>query len=175
MTGGYLTIQDDSTSIAMSILLLQTRKLFHSRWDRWWRPGPLESHQFKLSNWLFQVFKIPLNGNGKTNLYWTIDYHKKLLHFEVHLPLPRISWFAIGFSDYGALNPADFCILWTDWKKRVHFEDAWTSENGRISVDESQDCTDFHYVTRGEMVKFGFYRKFTTCDPKDYEIEVRIW
>ncbi|KAK6620702.1 hypothetical protein RUM43_010997 [Polyplax serrata] len=117
------------------------------------------------------VFKIPLNGNGKTNLYWTIDYHKKLLHFEVHLPLPRISWFAIGFSDYGALNPADFCILWTDWKKRVHFEDAWTSENGRISVDESQDCTDFHYVTRGEMVKFGFYRKFTTCDPKDYEIE----
>lgn len=32
------------------------------------------------------------------------------------------SWFAIGFSEYGKLNPADYCIMWHDWHRETHFQ-----------------------------------------------------
>ena len=118
------------------------------------------------------MYKIALKGDNKTNLYWTINYPKEILNFEIHVSLPKNFWFAIGFSPYGELKLADFCILWTDWKNKIHFQDAWTSEEGRISVDASQDCTNFQFFKTKEGIKFGFRRKFITCDADDYEIEV---
>lgn len=75
-----------------------------------------------------QVFYVPLDGLSKIKLYWIIDYHSKQLTFEVHLP-KEFGWFALGFSDRGNLFPADYCLLWYDWKRRAHFEVCITSQN----------------------------------------------
>lgn len=126
----------------------------------------------QLSIFNFQVYKISLRGDGKTNLYWSLDYDKSKVFFEVHVPLPENSWFAVGFSDYGDLYLADLCVFWVDWKRQFHFEDVWTSKEGRISVDKMQNCLDFHYTFKDTGIKFLFSRNFDTCDTHDYKIEV---
>ncbi len=41
--------------------------------------------------------------------------------------------------------------------------------DGRLTLDRSQDCTN---ATVYDDKAFVFSRKFQTCDPKDYAIEV---
>lgn len=68
------------------------------------------------------VYYISLDSSANASMYWSLDYNQKYVRFEVHLPLRKWDWFAIGFSDYGELYPADFCILWTDRKWNTEFQ-----------------------------------------------------
>lgn len=65
---------------------------------------------------------ISLDASGNTSMYWSLDYDQQFVKFEIHLPLRKWEWFAIGFSDYGEFYPADYCILWTGWKDGIKFE-----------------------------------------------------
>ncbi|KAL0275472.1 UNVERIFIED_CONTAM: hypothetical protein PYX00_003309 [Menopon gallinae] len=118
-----------------------------------------------------EVYSIPLKNDGEAKLYWTVDYAEEVVQFEVHVPMSQTSWFAIGFSDYGEPESADFCIFWTDWMRTQHFQDTWTDESGRIRVDRRQDCLDFLYKWHDGTLKFTFSRKFQTCDSEDYAID----
>jgi hypothetical protein len=51
-------------------------------------------------------------------------------------------------------------------------QDTWAEPNGRLVVDSQQDCLGFRHVQRNDVVKFTFTRRFDTCDPQDYVIEV---
>lgn len=53
-------------------------------------------------------------------------------------------------------------------------QDTWTDADGRLIVDAQQDCHGFSYVQRDDVVKFTFTRRFDTCDPQDYIIEVSL-
>lgn len=41
---------------------------------------------------------------------------------EVHYIGVDNTWFAIGFSDYGELKPADYCVLWIDWHRQIQLQ-----------------------------------------------------
>lgn len=68
------------------------------------------------------VYYISLDSSANMSMYWSLDYDQKYVRFEIHLPLRKWDWFAIGFSDYGEFYPADFCILWSDRKWRTEFQ-----------------------------------------------------
>lgn len=82
------------------------------------------------------MFNVPLDGSNQIKLYWIIDYHAAKLTFEVHLPA-NFGWFALGFSDRGDLFPADYCLLWYDWKKNAHFEVHTTYIKNKIVPEDS--------------------------------------
>ena len=31
-------------------------------------------------------------------------------------------WIAVGFSNYGEFDNADFCVFWLDWKGKAHLQ-----------------------------------------------------
>lgn len=68
-----------------------------------------------------QVYHVSLKEDNTVTLDWLVDYIAENVEFEVHLP-SKFQWFAFGFSDRGDLFPADYCILWYDWKKKLHFQ-----------------------------------------------------
>lgn len=41
---------------------------------------------------------------------------------EVHYIGVDNTWFAIGFSNYGELKPADYCVLWIDWHRQIQLQ-----------------------------------------------------
>lgn len=67
------------------------------------------------------IFHVALKEDNSVTLDWIINYVTEELLFEVHIP-SNFGWYAIGFSDRGGLFPADFCILWYDWEKKLHFQ-----------------------------------------------------
>lgn len=69
-----------------------------------------------------KIFEVPLNYVGDVTLHWMIDYETEEIQYEIHYPLGFAKWFAFGFSDYGELAPADYCILWANWKNELYFE-----------------------------------------------------
>lgn len=68
-----------------------------------------------------QVFSVALDGSNTITLHWIVNYSSKKITFEVHLP-SNFGWFALGFSDRGKIFPADYCLLWYDWRRRVYFQ-----------------------------------------------------
>ncbi|XP_046985785.1 dopamine beta-hydroxylase [Schistocerca americana] len=116
------------------------------------------------------VYRLPLTGSGSASLAWALDYGGRQLRAEVHCSEPA-DWMAVGFSDRGDFAPADYCVMWRDWRGRVHMQDTWTDEEGAFHVDEQQDCKNFRYVSSHDVTKFTFSRKFDTCDEHDYVIE----
>lgn len=70
-------------------------------------------------------FETNLDSDDKIHLYWTVDYDEETVNFEARVRASDHDWVAIGFSDRGAINNADFCVLWTDKKRnnklQVHF------------------------------------------------------
>lgn len=117
------------------------------------------------------MFSVPLDATGSCTLYWRLDYERQALLVEVHATLPPRAWFALGFSDYGEPAPADYCVLWEDWRGRAQLHDAWAGEDGRLRADAVQDCKEFRHTRVGNVTKFAFRRLFDTCDPHDYVIE----
>ncbi|XP_063846627.1 dopamine beta-hydroxylase-like isoform X1 [Scylla paramamosain] len=118
------------------------------------------------------IYDVALDLNDTHHLYWRIDYLKEEVEFEVHTKGEgRQPWLAVGFSDRGLLEGADLCVLWTDWHGRVHFQNAFVDSSLRLDVADHQDCQDFRYKVRDDVVKFTFSRKFDTCHPHHYVIQ----
>ncbi|KAK4873371.1 hypothetical protein RN001_015400 [Aquatica leii] len=116
------------------------------------------------------VFEVALDEDSLITLAWSLDYSKEVVTFEVHLP-NDFGWFAIGFSDRGEIFPADYCVLWYNWKGRLKFQDAYADDSGVLQVDNHQDCLDFRWLQRKNVTKFTYMREFDTCDANDYVIE----
>lgn len=69
------------------------------------------------------IYDVALDLNDTHHLYWRLDYVKEEVEFEVHTRgRARRPWLAVGFSDRGALEGGDLCVLWTDWHGRMHFQ-----------------------------------------------------
>lgn len=68
-----------------------------------------------------EVYRISLDTANTMNLYWQVNYKTDELSFEVHISR-TFGWFALGFSDYGELFPADYCVLWYNWKHESMFQ-----------------------------------------------------
>ena len=71
---------------------------------------------------------------------------KEKIIAEVHYAAEEYSWFAVGFSNYGELKPADFCILWIDWHRETHlevFSIFLFKLSSRNKLDESFRLTNF--------------------------------
>ncbi|XP_043470851.1 tyramine beta-hydroxylase [Leptopilina heterotoma] len=115
------------------------------------------------------VYTVPLGSEA--SFHWRVDLIDEKIIAEVHYVGEENSWFAIGFSNYGELKPADYCIIWMDWHRDVKIQDAWTNEDGAINLDPNQNCENFAIHRRGNITKFTFTRKFDTCDNHDYIIE----
>ncbi|PSN45176.1 Dopamine beta-hydroxylase [Blattella germanica] len=125
------------------------------------------------------VYQVALDSHSSFS--WTVDYAASSVHVEVHVPDVGDGWYAIGFSDYGDVTGADLCVLWADWRGKLHLQaspvaglilkDGAVGEDGRLSVDSQQDCQGFRHVSRGNKTKFTFVRDFDTCDDLDYIIE----
>ncbi|XP_057321265.1 tyramine beta-hydroxylase [Microplitis mediator] len=123
-----------------------------------------------------KVNELPIHSvalGSQATLFWRVEPTKEVIQFEIHFTAEERAWFAVGFSDRGEITPADYCILWSDWHLKVHFQDAWSDDKGTIEVDDHQDCKDFVWKRSnvGNMTKFSFTRKFDTCDDSDYIIE----
>ncbi|XP_011493800.1 PREDICTED: tyramine beta-hydroxylase [Ceratosolen solmsi marchali] len=115
------------------------------------------------------VHALPLGSEA--SLHWRVALASERIIAEVHYTGEENSWFAVGFSDYGKLRPADYCIFWTNWHRETHLQDAWSDDDGNLNLDEHQDCTNFEWKKRGNVTKFTFTRQFDTCDDHDYIIE----
>jgi len=86
-------------------------------------------------------------------------------------------WVGIGFTDSGKISDGsgDFCVLWKDNAGKTTVSDVHIKPNtSRFYLDQQQDCTDFElkYIGDNETIEWSFQRKFVTCDPNDYGIEV---
>ena len=66
------------------------------------------------------VYHVPLDS--RNSFSWTLDYPSSKLEAEVHIPKLKEEWFGIGFSDYGELPGADLCVVWQDWRGKIHFQ-----------------------------------------------------
>ncbi|XP_020290292.1 tyramine beta-hydroxylase isoform X2 [Pseudomyrmex gracilis] len=108
---------------------------------------------------------------NKIDLSNRVDFANKSVNVEVHFVGNDSTWFAIGFSDYGELKPADYCVLWSDWRQQIQLQDSWSDIDGTLHLDDQQDCKNFAWKRRGNVTKFTFVRKFDTCDEHDYIIE----
>ncbi|XP_044728574.1 tyramine beta-hydroxylase [Chrysoperla carnea] len=128
-------------------------------------------HHHTISEGHDKIFDLTLDNIGKVKLYWKIDYPNKELQFEIHYYKNFAKWFAFGFSSYGELAPADYCVLWTYWNDTVVLEDTYADFHGILHRDIQQDCADFKLVATNKIVKFSFKRKFSTCDLSDFKIE----
>ncbi|XP_046481129.1 tyramine beta hydroxylase isoform X1 [Neodiprion pinetum] len=116
-----------------------------------------------------RVHSIPLGSD--VTFHWRVELTDETIMVEVHYVGEDNTWFAVGFSDYGEKSPADYCILWSGWHREINLQDVWADEDGKISVDDQQDCKDFLWKKRGNVTKFSYTRKFDTCDNEDYVIE----
>ncbi|KAJ8954020.1 hypothetical protein NQ318_004313, partial [Aromia moschata] len=117
-----------------------------------------------------KIYNVSLNGDSSVSLHWKLDYSSDTIIFEVHLP-SHYGWFAIGFSDRGKLFPADYCLLWKNEGGKFSLQDTYADDHGVLHLDRQQDCDAFKSVTRNDVIKFTYRRKFDTCDRRDYVIE----
>ncbi|XP_058796937.1 tyramine beta-hydroxylase [Phymastichus coffea] len=115
------------------------------------------------------VHSLPLGSEA--SLHWRVEFASEQIAAEVHYAAEEYAWFAVGFSNYGEHKPADYCVLWVDWRRQTHLQDAWSDDKGTLNLDEQQDCTHFEWRRRGNVTKFAFGRKFDTCDEHDYVME----
>ena len=69
---------------------------------------------------------------GGVELSWTVE--EDSVEMEVRSVLAHHDWLAIGFSDYGDLNNADFCVLWRDWTQKLRVSDVFTNEVMRENI-----------------------------------------
>lgn len=80
------------------------------------------SHYF--SDLRFAESESVLDPKGELLLKWRVDYSAQKIQFQIAMldRAPAFNWFALGFSDRGALNNSDVCLFWSDYKCRDHFE-----------------------------------------------------
>ena len=101
---------------------------------------------------------------GGVELSWTSD--KDNVEMEVRSVLANQDWLAIGFSDYGELTNADFCVLWRDWTQKLRVSDVFTNEVMRenIWLAPISKCSMFYQVSR----------HFRNCCQQSFNQESRV-
>lgn len=62
-----------------------------------------------------------------------VDFTGEMIVAEVHYTGADNTWFAVGFSNYGELKPADYCVLWVDWHRQVQLQVRGTFSASDIS------------------------------------------
>ncbi|XP_017887322.1 tyramine beta-hydroxylase [Ceratina calcarata] len=115
------------------------------------------------------IHSVPLGSEA--TFHWRVDFMSETIIAEIHYVGADNTWFAIGFSNYGELKSADYCVLWIDWHRQIQLQDAWADDEGKLNLDQQQDCENFAWRRRGNVTKFTFTRKFDTCDENDYIME----
>ncbi|GMT03094.1 hypothetical protein PENTCL1PPCAC_25268, partial [Pristionchus entomophagus] len=104
--------------------------------------------------------------NHRVDVSWHTDYEQQTILFRYESPdLAKAKWWLLGFSDHGEFNVSDHCLF--DVETRLLW-DGFVNSRFEMSRDRQQDC-QLEAVTN---ISFSFRRKFVTCDPKDYAIEV---
>jgi len=82
--------------------------------------GPTAPLLLLLATASARIYRIPLDTNSTFS--WTLDYPARTVSVEVHTTAGKDHWVAVGFSDYGALEGADLCVLWRDWRGHTHLQ-----------------------------------------------------
>ena len=67
-------------------------------------------------------YKLYLDNDRKLELSWRPDYEISRVNFHMAADLGEVTWFGIGFSDYGEPINADFVIFWTSSNGIHHFQ-----------------------------------------------------
>ena len=96
---------------------------------------------------------------GGLELSWTVE--QESVEMEVKSVLADQDWLAIGFSDYGELNNADFCVLWRDWTQKLRVSDVFTNEVMRENIwfFSISKCSMFYLDILGIVVNKLLIRK----------------
>lgn len=64
--------------------------------------------------------------------------------------------------------------MWVIHKFPCFFKDAWSDANGQVSLDRQQDYELLEAKQNPDGIQLLFKRPFSTCDPRDYLIEVCV-
>lgn len=79
--------------------------------------------RLEISSFFVVVIVKSVHGKRYNIKYaFRVDLMNELIVVEIHYVGNERSWFAIGFSDYGELKPADYCVLWPDWHQQIHLQ-----------------------------------------------------
>ncbi|KAF7700765.1 dopamine beta-hydroxylase [Silurus meridionalis] len=114
-------------------------------------------------------YHVPLDPAGQLELCWNISYSKQEVYMELRVKeLPY--GLLLGMSDRGEPTNADLVLLWNDGHKS-YFGDAWSDDEGRVTLDSQQDYELLDARNTPEGFSVLFRRSFSTCDPHDYIIE----
>uniref|UniRef100_T1IHN5 DOMON domain-containing protein n=1 Tax=Strigamia maritima TaxID=126957 RepID=T1IHN5_STRMM len=107
------------------------------------------------------IFHVPLDRESQFEFFWDVHYETETVLMEIHSHVKPDDWLAVGFSDYGEIENADFCVFW----------DGWTDQKAILHVDKHQNChlTNTSYVNN--MRTLLWKRKFDTCEVDDYVIQ----
>lgn len=57
----------------------------------------------------------------------------------------------------------------------ISLQDAWSDSKGRVSLDSQQDYELLDAKQKADGYFLLFKRPFSTCDPRDYLIEVFVF
>ncbi|KAH7727913.1 Protein TBH-1 a [Aphelenchoides avenae] len=106
----------------------------------------------------------PLNGTT-IKLSWNVNWDGQFIDFNVTLSGQPVGWMLVGFSDHGFIENTDYCL----YNGRNEVTDGWLDRRHRLRKDMHQDC---QFVSHRRHKNIRFKRKFATCDPRDYAIEV---
>uniref|UniRef100_A0A914Q4Z9 DOMON domain-containing protein n=1 Tax=Panagrolaimus davidi TaxID=227884 RepID=A0A914Q4Z9_9BILA len=106
------------------------------------------------------------------NLTWNADFDNQELIFKIKILKPKKlkndQWLMFGFSDHGKEEDSDFCLFNNGGNRKMI--DGYLDYNLEPKIDIQQDChLEGYDWNKGQIV---FRRKFTTCDIRDYAIEV---
>ncbi|XP_010875656.3 dopamine beta-hydroxylase [Esox lucius] len=114
-------------------------------------------------------YHMPLDPRGHLQLSWNVSYALQELYLEVRCSEMKHG-LVLGMSDRGELTNADLAVLWDDGHQS-YFGDAWSDNEGRVSLDSQQDYQLIEARQTPEGFSLLFKRPFSTCDPRDYIIE----
>nr|BAT68975.1 tyramine beta-hydroxylase [Ambigolimax valentianus] len=117
------------------------------------------------------VYQIYLDPRGHFRFQWWVDYQRQDVHIKLTAMAVASSWFAVGFSDYGAVTSADLVVFWTDETGSHHFVDGHTDTGGFLFPDDHQDYNLTAVSSPPSHVVLQFHRAFDTCDVDDYVID----
>ncbi|GMR33905.1 hypothetical protein PMAYCL1PPCAC_04100, partial [Pristionchus mayeri] len=102
----------------------------------------------------------------QVDVSWQPDYEQQTIRFHYEsADLANVKWWILGFSDHGEFNVSDHCLFDVETRQ---LWDGFVNSRFEMSRDRQQDC----HLEAVTNTSFSFRRKFATCDPKDYAIEV---
>ena len=67
-------------------------------------------------------YSLYLDRAKSLQLSWHVDYRKAIVEFRLTAKVTPVTWFGVGFSDYGDPENADLLVFWTDSRGKHHFQ-----------------------------------------------------